>query len=420
MAGTIDVEDRQDGSVYRIPRDAPYDTARYRQVLDLADPTSALPPEHPERAPRPGGRDVLASLARYGLPIAAAAAAPSSGGLSLLALLGGAGAAAGEGLAQAVEGRAADSGAMARAGVYGAAGGPVGAVTGKLAGLLGKLRPNVVGQTKDAAMVGQALGQAAPLLRPTRPGIEGLQEVARVTGKPALQASREAGLADLTAQTGQAAETSTAATLRAAPPPSAVSPTVQARLAAESGTATRDRLAALVRELQTTGRRGYSATTGDLRNTPGALTALRDRAEILDDLRTLLGPERFGTFQRMQQEFAGGSELLHLFKPTGKVGNPLDVRGLGMPELQRRVGAREGELRSKLGPEAEDFIRTIFRGGRPPVGDRKLQIDISRLGGMRIPLGLTRLAGPAAAYPWMRPAGTLAGLGLSHALQDRD
>jgi len=251
-----------------------------------------------------------------------------------------------------------------------------GAGIGRLLGALNKLRfgTNPAGGFKKVA---EAVRDTAPSpVLPTEPTAQGLSDVMRSgTGKDALQASRERRFApiqqELTAQT-QANQTAAAQGLTAGYKSAAV--------AAAPDPA--GRFTKLLEELATAGRGGFNPATGTARTGPGSLAPLRDRADILKDIEALLSPSQLARFQSAQNEYAQGSDLLRLFKPskTGKL-DPL----LNQGKLQDRAK----QVQDKLDP---DLLKAIFRGGRPLHGDESV----------RVPLGLpmfgsvpmTRLAGP--------------------------
>ena len=290
--------------------------------------------------------------------------------------------------------------AVASIGGGGLIGGMAGRGAGKLFTALSRYRPGGVGQAKDAALVSEAIGEAAPLLKPAAPTLEALQQTMRgSTGPAALSRSREQATSGLsqalvTRMRGEGYD----------------------EMAAKFG----QDFERLMRELADVGKAAYGQG-GALRDTAGQLQHLRSREDILGDLEGLLGPKLFERFQTMQREYAGGSELLRLFEPVGQSGNlgALGTKGLNMTELQRRAAESQAALESHLGTaKAAALLKALFRGGTPPITDRQLALSLSRFGGLRLPLGVTRKAGPGRDIWGAELLGTGAGATLGAALSE--
>lgn len=329
-----------------------------------------------------GAGVTVGDVARYGPAMA-------TGNPLLAAGLSG----AGEAAAQGLEGRPLDPGAMGWSAMFGG----LGALAGQVLPRLGRLRVSGTGQGKDAAMVAGALERVDPLLKPPAPTVEGLQRHMVGGGAQAgASAARDRGIAAIEAELRRRG---TAA--------------YQALPAGERNVATVDlperaatRFKELRDELADVGRAAFNPTSGDVRPGAGTLQKLRTREEILQEMEATLPADLFTRWRGLQGEYSKVAEMQRLFEPTARVGNPiggpgadatagvLEGSGLNMRELQRRAAENEAPIRSHLGPQAEGLLRTIYRGGQPPVGDRRMQYAFSRHGGMAVPLGLTYKAGP--------------------------
>lgn len=259
-----------------------------------------------------------------------------------------------------------------------AVGSKVGGLGGGLLNALSKLRISGTGAAKDVGIASNALGDAIPAFKNLLPGgtIEELQSAVRGgAGQEVLSGARRAGLGQigeaLTRQTGPIADN-----LRSS------------------------QFGQLVNELAQINRAIQNPNTGQLRPTVAGLQSLRDKNEVMGDIRQTLGPELFDQFKQVQQDYAAGQTMQRLFEEVSQQGaspanNPLSAKGFDMKALQARVGNMQMELERVLGPDkAKQFMAAIFRGGMPPKGDQSMAVPLTRASGIRIPLGLDRLAGP--------------------------
>lgn len=126
------------------------------------------------------------------------------------------------------------------------------------------------------------------------------------------------------------------------------------------------RFGALLQELADANRAGFNPGTGGARTGVGSLGALRSKAAVLDDLKDLLSPAQFKQVQDIQRQYATGSSLMRLFKPSGGRRDVLRDN----PLLQQRAKTMQGQLPAELfdailpgGPVATDTARRFGLGG---------------------------------------------------------
>lgn len=284
--------------------------------------------------------------------------------------------------------------------------------------LASRFRVSGTGTARDASMVGHAIGEVDPALAPPAPTVEGIQR--QVIGGRAHDAARAARQAEVERISGELRR-------RGHAEYGALRPDQRNVSTIDLPDRRATRFTTLLDEYAKAGRGGYNPNTGEARPTVAGLEAVRDRAEIIADIERTLPPDLFRRFQAMQRRYAGVAEVERLFEPTRLVGNPigpgadptlgvLESSGLNMRELQRRAAEAEAALRSHLGDEkAEALLRALFRGGMPPVGDRRFSVPFSRHGGFALPLGVTWKAGAPLA-----PPATLSDLLFSVGVAGRD
>lgn len=269
------------------------------------------------------------------------------------------GAMVGEAAGQLAGGEELDPGAMLRQGGAQALGTGIGKGASGLFKALSKLRIAGTGREADATRLGKAFEESVPSLSPIKPGAQGLEEVAGAEGKQRLSRAIGAGRGSIAKGLPDA--------------PGVKTP--------------RQTFTDLLHELSEEGTKGYTAQ-GVGRDTLQGVTARRSREEITQDILELLeanNPSLAAQFRQSQGMFSRGSEIQRALRP-GKV---LGTKGLDQGELQKTVGQR-----LKMGGQYDPgALKAIFRGGAPPLGDKKLAIPLGPRG-MRIPLGLESLAGP--------------------------
>lgn len=282
------------------------------------------------------------------------------------------------------------------------AGGAIGAGLARGAGALSRLRLLGIGASKDPGIAARGIQETGTALKPEGTA-ESLQQVMRGgVGREAMRASRGAEEAAI----AQQLPTRPPLTIDTPVPPTGpFSPPFS-----------REQFTRGLERLRDLGKQGFSGRSGEARDVAAAQAARIEREQVTKQIRQGLSQaDPTGgltkAFDAMQRRYGAGSALLRLFQPRGpaspepllgqaaNVEQPLSATGFNLRELQAQAGKAEEALRARLGPQAmERLMRTLFRGGRPPVGDQPLSIPLSIRGGLRVPIGLTRLAGPGRQF----------------------
>lgn len=348
--------------------------------------------------PPPTGQSVLANLARYAPML-------MPGGSAIRLLTGALGGAAGESLAQNIEGRSSEEMSPVRI----ALGGAIPLAGAGVSGVAGWLR-RLLGQSKiDTAAVSQALQEIAPELGPTGTFGELHGTTMGQSGRRAKEETYQAGV-----KRAEKAMPLTVDFPRQARPIEG-SVTIPA-LSNQPMT-----LSAVLAEIRDLGKRAYSAK-GVLRDTPTADEALLQKHRVVSQLADAmdLNPEAKALLDEAKTTYAIDSAIRRLFKPVNEAAGggtlSLQHQAVNMPMLQARLSNTAATLSPDVYSALEPLRTAAYRGGEPGIDyQRSIPLSLWKLGfpGTRIPLPFTRYVGTSLPNPPTPPLN----LGLLYALQ---